>query len=118
MVSGVTRLAAQLGILPLRRRLIAYLCQIARTENVEEIQSLGKELQSRELADAASSVILRKSQAPAPPFAAGGASSAISSAACPIRASIPEAKRVLPAPILTSPCLSILTIKSHKTKDF
>jgi hypothetical protein len=113
MVSGVTRLAAQLGILPLRRRLIAYLCQIARTENVEEIQSLGKEL-----ADAASSVILRKSQAPAPPFAAGGASSAISSAACPIRASIPEAKRVLPAPILTSPCLSILTIKSHKTKDF
>ena len=115
MVSGVTRLAAQLGILPLRRRLIAYLCQIARTENVEEIQSLGKELQSRELADAASSVILRKSQGPAPPFAAAGA---ISSASCPIRASIPEAKRVLPAPFLKSQCLSILTIKSHKTKDF
>ena len=112
MVSSVTRLAAQLGILPLRRRLIAHLCQIARTDNVEEIQSLGKELQSRELADAASSVILRKSQAPAPPFAAGGASGAISSAACPIRASIPEAKRVLPAPILISQCLSIFTTQN------
>jgi hypothetical protein len=115
MASGVARLAAQLGILPLRRRLIAYLCQIARTDNVEEIQSLGNELQSRELADAASSVILRKSEALAPAFAASGA---ISSAACPISASIPEAKRVLPAPILNSLCLSIFTIESHKTMDF
>ena len=60
MVSGALRLAAQLGILPLRRRLILYLCQIVRAENVEEIQSLGQELQSQELMDAASAVALRR----------------------------------------------------------
>jgi hypothetical protein len=92
-VSGATRLATQLGIRPLRRRLIAYLCQIARTENVEEIQSLGKELQSQELADAASAVILRKSGAPAPPLApATGSGGSGSSAAYPVSASVPETK--------------------------
>jgi len=57
-VSGTVRLAAHLGIQPLRRCLIAYLCQIARPENVEELQSLGQELQSQDLLDAAQDVEL------------------------------------------------------------
>ncbi len=91
-VSGATRLATQLGIRPLRRRLIAYLCQIARTDNIEEIQSLGKELQSQELADAASAVMLRKPGAPAPLLAAATGSGSSGSAAYPVSDSVPEAK--------------------------
>ena len=41
-------------MVPLRRRLVSHLCQMAQAENVEEIQSLGQEIQSQELLDTAS----------------------------------------------------------------
>jgi hypothetical protein len=66
MLSSALRLASQLGIAPLRRRLITHICQTARLEAVEELKTLGQELQSQELLDAASAVVLRNREAPVP----------------------------------------------------
>jgi len=57
---SMLRLATQLGVLPLRRRLVTYLGQILCPENLAEIQSLAQELKITELSDAVSAVTSRK----------------------------------------------------------